>query len=173
MNDLKEKLDEIIDDYLNGERYEDKYNKIREEIMDVTKKALEKDPENLEILELKADTLQELGYYGYAHDTYMEILKIKPRNDRIRLKNADAYLGMRWFGEAEEVYDRIINKKRKSEYRDEALIAKLMLNLRVMDKNGYDKTMKKCKKIISEEDDTEFLESEIKDIEKYFYDDVF
>lgn len=27
MNDLKEKLDEIIDDYLNGERYEEKYDK--------------------------------------------------------------------------------------------------------------------------------------------------
>lgn len=168
MNDLKEKLERIADEYLNGND-----DDALEEIMDLTEKALENDPESLEILELKADTLQEIRYYGYAHDTYMEILKIKPRNDRIRLKNAEAYLGMRWYDEAEEVYDKIINKKRKSEYRDEALIGKLMLNLRVMDEKGYDRTMEKCKKIIAEEDDTEFLESEIEDIEKYFYNDVF
>ena len=133
-----------------------------EKVLELTEKAIEMDPTDIRPIDLMGVALFEKGFNDDAIVCYDKILELNPDHDDAKLKKGQLLTELKKYDDAIAIFDQLIDDN--SEKRDEALIAKLTLDIENENEEDYQKTVELCKKIMDEED-SKILKNELEFIE--------
>ncbi|MCF0226802.1 MAG: hypothetical protein HUK28_05805 [Methanobrevibacter sp.] len=133
-----------------------------EKVLKLTEKAVEVEPTDIRPWDLMGVTLFETGHPEESMICFDKILELDPENNDAKLKKGQIYTELKEYSNALAILDELIENK--TDRKDEAIIAKLTLNLEMEDEEAYQETLKLCKKVINEED-SKLLKDEIGFIE--------
>lgn len=133
-----------------------------EKVLELTKKAMDIDPTDIRPIDLMGVALFETGHNNESIICYDKIIELDPDNNDAKLKKGQVLTELKKYSEAISIFDELIENN--TDRKDEAIIAKLTLNIEMEDEESYQKTLKLCKKVIAEED-SKYLKDEIGFIE--------
>lgn len=133
-----------------------------EKVLELTKKAMDIDPTDIRPIDLMGVALFETGHNDESIICYDKIIELDPDNNDAKLKKGQVLTELKKYSEAISIFDEIIENN--TDRKDEAIIAKLTLNIEMEDEESYQETLKLCKKVIAEED-SKYLKDEIGFIE--------
>ena len=133
-----------------------------EKVLELTKKAMDIDPTDIRPIDLMGVALFETGHYDESIICYDKIIELDPDNNDAKLKKGQVLTELKKYSEAISIFDELIENN--TDRKDEAIIAKLTLNIEMEDEESYQETLKLCKKVIAEED-SKYLKDEIGFIE--------
>lgn len=133
-----------------------------EKVLELTKKAMDIDPTDIRPIDLMGVALFETGHNEESIICYDKIIELDPDNNDAKLKKGQVLTELKKYSEAISIFDELIENN--TDRKDEAIIAKLTLNIEMEDEESYQETLKLCKKVIGEED-SKYLKDEIGFIE--------
>ncbi len=133
-----------------------------EKVLELTKKAMDIDPTDIRPIDLMGVALFETGHNEESIICYDKIIELDPDNNDAKLKKGQVLTELKKYSEAISIFDELIENN--TDRKDEAIIAKLTLNIEMEDEESYQETLKLCKKVIAEED-SKYLKDEIGFIE--------
>ncbi len=133
-----------------------------EKVLELTKKAMDIDPTDIRPIDLMGVALFETGHNDESIICYDKIIELDPDNNDAKLKKGQVLTELKKYSEAISIFDELIENN--TDRKDEAIIAKLTLNIEMEDEESYQETLKLCKKVIAEED-SKYLKDEIGFIE--------
>ena len=133
-----------------------------EKVLELTKKAMDIDPADIRPIDLMGVALFETGHNDESIICYDKIIELDPDNNDAKLKKGQVLTELKKYSEAISIFDELIENN--TDRKDEAIIAKLTLNIEMEDEESYQETLKLCKKVIAEEY-SKYLKDEIGFIE--------
>ena len=134
-----------------------------EKVLELTGKAMDIDPTDIRPLDLMGVALFEKGFNDDAMVCYDKILELNPDHNDAKLKKGQLFTELKKYDDAIDIFNQLIDED--TDRRDEALIAKLTLDIENENEEDYQKTLELCKRIIADEDsrllkdELEFIES--------------
>ena len=134
-----------------------------EKVLELTGKAIDMDPTDIRPLDLMGVALFEKGFNDDAMVCYDKILELNPDHNDAKLKKGQLFTELKKYDDAIDIFNQLIDED--TDRRDEALIAKLTLDIENENEEDYQKTLELCKRIIADEDsrllkdELEFIES--------------
>ena len=134
-----------------------------EKVLELTGKAMDIDPTDIRPLDLMGVALFEKGFNDDAMVCYDKILELNPDHNDAKLKKGQLFTELKKYDDAIDIFNQLIDED--TDRRDEALIAKLTLDIENENEDDYQKTLELCKRIIADEDsrllkdELEFIES--------------